>query len=631
MSYLPISREELDLITKDIRFDILRMVRICGKQNGHLGGCMSAVELLTVLYTQVMNINYVSHSELKWSERDRFIMSKGHAGIAMYAAMKHVGLISQEMIEGSIRGDDSILFRHPKRNIEYGIECSVGSLGMGIGYGIGLAESFKRRKTSQRVFVMIGDGECDEGSVWEGAAYASHRKLDNLIVIIDMNGLQLDGPTHEVLSIDNMSERWRSFGFETVDVDGHDIDNIIKGFDTNHIERPLAIIAHTTKGKGIPFAENKTEWHDNYLSEELYKQGIKALGEEDLSVVRMKAEERYASKRINLDLTPSSYVTINESADDIEAWNDIGSKNIIGEISSLLAEQNEKFTLIYSDCANRIGIQKLQESHPEMCYEVGISEQNQVSMAAAMAHEGFHVFAVAYAPFITARVLDQIRANMAYMEAPVCLIGLGGGIASSDLGATHTAFEDIANLRSVPNVIVSTPVDTYEIAKNMEWFVNNPSPMYLRITINNPESKVYNHVIHDYTPLSHNVVLQGEDAVALVTGSLMSDVVEAVKLLNKNGHSVEVINVRSIKPLDKELINKVINAKKVITIEEHSIIGGLGSAIAEQIATTRCETVLKMIGINDEYFKADIPEAIRRKIGLNFESLAKTIGSFLEE
>ncbi len=621
-NYVPIPLSLVENIACDMRHDILKMVYNCGKENGHLGGCMSAVEVLAVLYTQIMNINEVAHSDRDWSERDRFIMSKGHAGIAMYAAMKHVGLVSQEMISGPIRGETAILYRHPKRNIGYGIECSVGSLGMGLGYGNGLQESFRRRGTNQRVFVMIGDGECSEGSVWESAAYASHRKLDNITVIVDMNKLQLDGPTHDILSMDNMAERWTAFGFKTVEVDGHDIEAIYKALQTEHVGQPLAVIAHTIKGKGISFAENKTEWHDNYLSDELYEKGIKELGGRDLSEVKKLAAERFETRRIKIKgNSEGQVISIPDTEEQILSWQSYGIKNAIGEVSFQLAEQDELFTLIYSDCANRIGIKSLHEKYPEKCYEAGIAEQNQIVMAAAMAHEGFHVFAVAYAPFITARVLDQIRVNLGYMKAPVCLIGLSAGMAGSDLGATHTAFEDIANTRSIPNILVTAPADTYEMVKGMEYFVNNPRPMYLRVTVG--EDTYFKPVA--YSPLKADVIRRGKDIALVAVGILLKETIKAAEILHEKGIEATVINARTVKPLDEEMIETILFFETIVTIEEHSVIGGLGSAVAEKLAVRARKGRLHMVGVNDEYFYGEQGRVLFKKNGLAADGIVESI------
>lgn len=629
--YKPIPQSQVSNIVRDMRHDILRMVHNCGKQNGHLGGCMSVVELLAVLYTQIMNINEVAHSDKEWALRDRFIMSKGHAGIAMYAAMKHVGLLSQEMINGPVRGENTVIYRHPKRNIEYGIECSVGSLGMGIGYGIGLAESFRRKGTGQQVYVMVGDGECDEGSVWESAAYAGHRKLENLTVIIDKNNLQLDGLTHEVLAMDNMAERWKAFGFQTIEIDGHNIEAIHNAFRTAHKGQPLAVIAHTVKGKGVSFAENRVEWHDNYLSDALYEQGMEELGDTDLSEVQRLARDRFLSRRINMSGNKNKdLIRLPDTKEQLDHWHSFGSKNVIGEVSLQLAEQDEQYTLIYSDCANRIGIKHLQEIYPEKCYETGISEQNQIAMAAAMSQEGFHVIAIAYAPFITARVLDQIRANLGYMKSPVCLIGLGAGLAGSDLGATHTAFEDIANLRCIPDMAVSTPADTYEIAKAMEAYCNNPKSQYLRVTIADGDPKVNNEPC-EYKESGNRCLQEGRDFAVLACGSIISETMNAVSKLRDLGYIPTVYSVHSVKPMDKRMIESIQNSRIVFTIEEHSVIGGFGSSISELFSERPGYPLVKRIGIQDCYFYADTPGALREKCGIDADGIVGKIKEALRE
>jgi transketolase len=249
-----------------MRKDILDMCYKAG--TAHLGGCMSMVELLAVLYTEIMNI---SPEMKRWEDRDRFILSKGHGGIALYAALKQARILTQGDIGRDMRGTDTITYRHPKMNPAKGIEFSSGSLGMGISLGIGLACSFLRKGNDKsKVYVMMGDGECNEGSVWEGAALAGHLRLNKLTVVIDLNGLQLDGPTHTVLNMDNMAEKWNAFGFDTITVDGHNIPAIYEAF-IKLTEKPKAIIAKTIKGKGCSFAENNTDWHDNVLSDELYQ------------------------------------------------------------------------------------------------------------------------------------------------------------------------------------------------------------------------------------------------------------------------------------------------------------------------------------------------------------------------
>lgn len=251
---------------------ILDLCKRSGRGKAHLGGCMSCIDTLVVLYNDAMRRNEDG------SYRDRFVMSKAHAAIAQYAAMWTAGILTDDEISLPLRGDDTILFRHPRRNPEKGLEVSCGSLGMGIGYAAGLAYSAARRQQDTLVYAMVGDGECNEGSVWETAAFAGHYHLDNLVVIIDQNGLQLDGPTEVVFDAGDMSDKWASFGFDVSEVDGHDLDSLRSVFALQSEGRPRAIIARTLKGHGLSFAEGRTEWHDNVLTDELYELACREIG-----------------------------------------------------------------------------------------------------------------------------------------------------------------------------------------------------------------------------------------------------------------------------------------------------------------------------------------------------------------
>lgn len=262
------TNSDIYLLTKSIREDIVDMCYRLGNSAGHLGGCMSLVELLAVLYGRELKFD---PNNLTWESRDRVIMSKGQGSIAMYAAMHQIGMLADLSIAGNLLGEETPYYKQSVRNPEYGIEFSSGSLGQGLAYGVGIAWALKNKNNSgSKVFVILGDGECNEGSVWEAASLAGHLKLDNLIVIVDYNGLQIDGNTKDINCLDSLKERWDAFGFHSLEIDGHDIDEITKAYRVSSKE-PLAIIAKTTKGKGIHFAENQVEWHQNVLTSELYR------------------------------------------------------------------------------------------------------------------------------------------------------------------------------------------------------------------------------------------------------------------------------------------------------------------------------------------------------------------------
>lgn len=268
------SREELEQIAKSMRKDVLKMALHAGKKGAHIGGSMSSMEILAVLYGEVMRYD-VKRPE--WEERDRFIMSKAHSAIGLYAALHYAGLVSDADIDAAMQGE-AVLYKHPRLDIGRGIEFSGGSLGQGLALGAGSAMALRRRgNQNAKVYVLLGDGECDEGSVWEAAASVIHFDLTQLTVIVDKNRLQNDGTTDEIMNIGKLADRWKSVGFDTICVDGHDVEAVRFALQ-KETKRPKAIIADTVKGKGVSFAENVVAWHISYLTEEMYLKAMEELG-----------------------------------------------------------------------------------------------------------------------------------------------------------------------------------------------------------------------------------------------------------------------------------------------------------------------------------------------------------------
>lgn len=267
------SREELELMAYHIRKDAFKMAFNSGKKGAHIGGSMSVVEILSVLYASIMKYDVNNPG---WNNRDRFIMSKAHGAIALYAALKNVGILSEEEINGAMHGD-SPYYEHPKMNINKGIEFSGGSLGQGLSLGVGTAIALRRLKNNEAsIYILLGDGECDEGSVWEAAAAVTHFNLKQITIIIDKNELQYDGETKQIMSLGNFYDRWVSMGFDVIETDGHDVMALQDSF-YKKTENPKVVIANTIKGKGVSFAENQVDWHTGYFTKELYEQAMREL------------------------------------------------------------------------------------------------------------------------------------------------------------------------------------------------------------------------------------------------------------------------------------------------------------------------------------------------------------------
>ncbi len=277
--------ENIELIIKQIeeisfrmRLKALKMAFYAGVKGAHLGGGLSLIEIMAVLYKGILKVD---SKNPEWDGRDRLILSKGHGVLAYYTALEEAGFLDEKDID-EFETDEGVLKGHPTLNIKKGIESSSGSLGMGLSLGIGIALAAKKDNKDFRTFVIMGDGECNEGSVWEAAISASNFKLGNLVGIIDNNRLQYDGETKDIMDMKNMGEKWRSFGWQVFEVDGHSVEQlyrILKEVDFNS-EVPHMIIANTVKGKGVSFMENKKEWHHSILSKKQYEEVLKELGGE---------------------------------------------------------------------------------------------------------------------------------------------------------------------------------------------------------------------------------------------------------------------------------------------------------------------------------------------------------------
>jgi len=268
--------KELNEIARELRCTSLRMIH--KRQAGHPGGSLSAAEIMTVLYFKVMRIDPENPN---WNERDRFLLSKGHASAMLYATLAKRGFFPEEDLQkwGEL---DCHLQGHPDRLKTPGVDMNSGILGHGVSIGVGLCLAARQKRKDFRVYTLLGDGECQAGLVWEGANAAAKYALTNLVAIVDHNAVQLDGFVEEVMPIEPLAEKWRSFGWDVLEVDGHDVDQLYQAF-LQCIEaqkKPTVIIARTIKGKGVSFMENKANWHGVAPSTEELTRALHELGEE---------------------------------------------------------------------------------------------------------------------------------------------------------------------------------------------------------------------------------------------------------------------------------------------------------------------------------------------------------------
>ena len=264
------------VLSRNLRKNILDMSLSAGAASSHFGGALSCIDIISVLFQNVINYDNKNFKDIS---RDRFVLSKGHACMALYSILYELGILSNSELN-SFEKSHSILLGHPVQNLDKGIELSTGSLGMGISISMGFAIAAKRKKLDSKIYTIIGDGECNEGSVWEVAMSAPKFKLDNFVVIVDRNNYQQTGSSNDILNLNSLTSKWKSFNWEVIEINGHNINEIYDAF-VKKSNLPKVIIANTIKGKGFSFSENNNDWHHKILTRSQYEVALKELEEKN--------------------------------------------------------------------------------------------------------------------------------------------------------------------------------------------------------------------------------------------------------------------------------------------------------------------------------------------------------------
>ena len=273
-TYKKFDTNDIISFSKRLRYSVIKTAFETNGMNAHIGGALSMCEIIAVLFKSIMRINTGNPYDVN---RDRFILSKGHSVLSYYAALKEVGFISEDEL-ANYEKKNSFLFGHPVKNPEKGIEFSTGSLGMGLSLGLGVALANQLKNNKSKVFIILGDGECNEGSVWEAIMAVPKFKLNNIFVIVDKNNFQQTGSTNEIMPNNNLDRKWHEFGWDVKSIDGHNIKEIKASLCDNFVEgKPRAVIANTIKGKGVSFFENNNKWHHGLVTKSDYEEAIREI------------------------------------------------------------------------------------------------------------------------------------------------------------------------------------------------------------------------------------------------------------------------------------------------------------------------------------------------------------------
>ena len=565
----------LQRLARKLRIHSLRATSEAG--SGHPTSCLSAADLVSAPFFHSMRFDPKNPVH---PHNDRFVLSKGHAAPVLYAALAEAGVWPVERLL-TLRNLTSDLEGHPTPRIPW-VGAATGSLGQGLSVGVGMALSGKYlEKSDYRVYVLMGDGEIAEGSVWEAAALATHYRLENLIGIIDVNGLGQSQRTmydHDTTVYHN---RFAAFGWHTVTIDGHDISAIVAALDQAQSvkDRPTMIVARTLKGKGVSFLEDRDGWHGKPLKkgEELDK----ALSE--LPLNGSGAAIKIASPPgVSLRSAP---VPAPFTPPDYKLGEKVATRAAYGTALAKLGTSNPLIVALDGDTKNSTFAEKFLAAHKDRYFESFIAEQNMVGAAVGLAACGKIPFVSTFAAFLS-RAFDHIR-MAAISGVTIKYAGSHCGVSIGEDGPSQMGLEDIAMMRAIPHSTVLYPSDAVSTERLVAAEASLKGTTYLRTS--RPATPVL-YANNEEFPVGGSKVLRSspsDQLTVVAAGVTLHEALSAHETLKAIGANVRVIDAYSVKPIDtKGIISAASQTRqRVLVVEDHYYDGGLGDAVLNAVAT----------------------------------------------
>ncbi|MFM7842388.1 MAG: transketolase [Nitrospira sp.] len=545
---------------------------------GHPTSCCSAADIVATLFFSVMRYD---PKNPRHPNNDRFVLSKGHAAPVLYAAWAEAGLFPmQDLIK--LRTLKSDLEGHPTPRLSF-VDVATGSLGQGLAAGVGLALNAKRlEKNGARVYVMMGDGESVEGSVWEAVELGRQFKLDNLCAIVDVNGLGQSDPTMLQHDMKAYKSRWAGFGWNAIIVDGHNHAALLKAF-ANAAKakgRPTVLLAKTFKGKGISFAENKMDWHGKALKKgEEMQTAINDLTKQikpTTAVPKFKLPAApAASARSARPMAPPAY----------KAGELVATREAFGAALAALGDANPSVVALDADVKNSTFTDKFGKQFPNRFFENFIAEQNMIGAAIGLAASGKIPFSATFAAFLT-RAYDFIR-MAAISQSNIKLVGTHVGVSIGEDGASQMGLEDIAMMAAQPGVVVLYPSDAVCAYKLVDAAAVHRGMVYIRA--GRPKAPVLYGNDDTFTIGGSKVLRQSAlDQITIVAaGVTLFEALKAYDQLKSAGIRIRVVDLYSVRPIDRLTLLESARATKnrLLTVEDHYEHGGLGDAVLSAVGS----------------------------------------------
>jgi len=606
----------------------LRIDSVCSTTesgSGHPTTALSAADIVATLFFHAMSFDIKNPFD---KNNDRFVLSKGHGVPVLYAAYKQLGVISDEELM-KLRDFDSPLEGHPTPRFVYN-EAATGSLGQGLAIAAGIALNAKKEKRDYQTYVLLGDGEIAEGSVWEAAEFASYYNLNNLVGIVDCNRLGQTGETMLGHDCDKYSRKFEAFGWESVIVDGHDVEQII-GVLGKERARPLMIIAKTHKGHGIDQIENKNGFHGKPLGKDELDSALESLKKRFADESEFLLRENVISERVetNFKAPKLSKIALNLSSDPNKDLFAVGqllaTRKAFGYALAAAGRESDEIFALDADVKNSTFTQIFEKEFSDRFVQCFIAEQTMVGVAIGLQSRGKIPFAATFGAFFS-RAHDQIRMASVGRNA-LRLCGSHCGVSIGEDGPSQMGLEDISMMRSIPDSVVLYPSDavsTYSCVEKMANYHDGIS--YMRTT--RSATPVLYELGEDFEIGGCKVLRQSDDDIACIVaaGITLHEALKAHDRLKKNGVFISVIDAYSVKPIDADTIIGVAkkSGNKIVVVEDHYIEGGLGEAVSSAVASCENSIVFKLLGVN-KISRSGKPNELMADAGIDAQSIVAAV------
>src|SRR5215211_3792938 len=589
---------------QQLRVDSVRAAAVT--KSGHPTSSMSAADLMAVLLAKYLHYDFDRPDDPR---NDHLLFSKGHASPLLYSMYKAAGAISDEELL-TFRRFGSRLEGHPTPAIPW-VDVATGSLGQGLPYGVGIALAGKKLdRLPYRVWVLHGDSEMAEGSVWEAFEHASFYGLDNLTVILDVNRLGQRGETMHGWDLDSYAEKARAFGWHAIEIDGHDVDAIDRAYAEAVATTglPTVVVARTIKGKGVKEVEDKGGWHGKALDHP--EESVAELGGERNIVVEVAKPD--AGEPHILETTGSLELPTWELGEEV------ATRRAYGDALAALGSARADVVALDGEVSNSTYAEIFRDAHPDRYFEMYIAEQQMVAAAVGLQVRGWVPFASTFAAFLS-RAYDFIR-MAAISQANIRLCGSHAGVSIGEDGPSQMALEDLASFRAVHGSTVLYPSDANQTARLVGAMADREGISFIRTL--RGKTEVRTPAGEDVTIGGSRVVREGDDVAIVACGITVDQAIAAAEKLAGDGIEARVIDAYSIKPIDAETLRAAArDCGAIVTVEDHWAEGGLGDAVLEALAEADDRPPVHKLAVR-EMPTSGTPDELMHWAGIDADGIA---------